>query len=117
MGTDGLPGIEPVPLALERSRTADGVVRLSVCGEVDMATAAQLTSALAEVLAEPQLTALLVDLDEVGFLDSTGIAALLAALRQANGDGIGFGVVNCSDMVRRVLEITGVYKALAGGNG
>ncbi|HZN17968.1 MAG TPA: STAS domain-containing protein [Micromonosporaceae bacterium] len=114
MGTDQQPETGPVPLVLERSCTGDGTVRLSVGGEVDMCTAAQLASALADALAEPQLAHLVVDLHRVSFLDSTGIATLLAALRQADGNSVGFAVVNCGDMVRRVLEITGVYKTLAG---
>lgn len=116
MGTDGLAGIGPVPLVLTRARVGDGTARLSVSGEVDMATAGQLSTALADALGEPRMTRLVVDLDQVTFLDSTGVAALLAARRQADGSGIGFVVANCRDMVRRVLEITGVYKALTNGD-
>jgi anti-sigma B factor antagonist/stage II sporulation protein AA (anti-sigma F factor antagonist) len=116
MTGDRYRGISPKPLTLARVRTGPDTVRLAVGGEVDLATADQLATAMAQALADGRLNQLVVDLDQVTFLDSTGVATLMAAYRLADGSGTGFVVTNCRDNVRRVLEITGVYKSLAAGD-
>jgi anti-anti-sigma factor len=92
----------------------DGVVCLAVAGEVDLDTAGVLTAAIDEALATVTGFALVVDLDQVTFLDSTGIAALVAGRHAAVERGWTLQVVNPRGMVRRVLEITGVLPSLAG---
>lgn len=100
------------PLGLTRTHTDDSGVTLAVAGEIDLATVDRFASAMTELLAGGQLTRLVVDLDQVTFMDSSGVAALVAASRLAADTGAGFMIVNCRDTIRRVLEITGVYKSL-----
>jgi anti-sigma B factor antagonist len=54
----------------------------------------------------------MVDLSQVGFIDSTGIGVLVGALkraREASGDLI---IVGAKDRVHRIFEITGLLGAL-----
>ena len=55
-----------------------------------------------------------VDLRHTAFLDSHGIAGLLAGYEAATLAGRGFRVVNAAGMVRQVLEITGLAEVFAG---
>ena len=82
------------PLEVERSRS-DGYVLLTVEGELDIATAPRMIAALNEVLADMDVP-LVVDLSDVVFMDSTGLALLMNARRRAMRNGQGFAIV-CPD--------------------
>ena len=69
-----------ISLAVERSRV-DGYELLAVEGELDIATAPRMISALNEAFAE-LTTPLVVDLSSVDFMDSTGLALLMNAYRR-----------------------------------
>lgn len=99
------------PLVLARSTHRDESV-LAVRGEVDLATVTPFRDLMMSILAEPGLRRLVVDMAEVTFLDARGVAALVAAWQAAEASDVRFMVVNCRGAVRRVLEITGVSKAL-----
>jgi anti-anti-sigma factor len=88
----------------------EGDARVVVVGELDMATAPHLTSALDAVArAEPERV--VVDLASVSFLDSSGLAALfLAQARLQEGGGVlVLGPISTS--VRSVLQMAGLERA------
>ena len=53
---------------------------------------------------------LLLDLDGVSFLDSTGISALIRLRDRCPHDGCTFLVERCSPQAERVLRIVGLYE-------
>jgi anti-anti-sigma factor len=110
-------GMESRRLGLMRSATSCGVTCLSVSGEVDIGTVDQLRDAISEILDEEGVERLLLDFQPLQFLDSSGIAALIAGYNAAQERSIGFGVLNCQGTVRNVLEVTGVYEVLAANEG
>jgi anti-sigma B factor antagonist len=80
-------------------------------GEVDLATAGPLQDRL-ELVTDATTGDVTVDLTNVTFLDSTGLAALLAASRRMQRDGRRLTLVNPCAAVHRVLQISGVVKLL-----
>jgi anti-sigma B factor antagonist/stage II sporulation protein AA (anti-sigma F factor antagonist) len=106
--------LEPIPLRLTTYATAGGGVRLAVAGEIDIATVDPLADAMLGIIRDRQPVRLDVDFAEVTFLDSSGVAALVAAWQSASADRIDFTVVNCGPNVLRVLEITGMVQSLTG---
>jgi anti-sigma B factor antagonist len=82
-------------------------------GELDMFTVSELTSAMRAC--ESSSRTLVVDLSSLRFLDSAGIAALLAQHRRAQQEGTVFSVANPRGEVRRVLELSGLQRVLASG--
>lgn len=91
--------------ALDRPHA--GVAVLAVEGEVDTLTAPPLERALGELLADPADTVLVVDMGDVTFLASSGLAVLIRAAHQAAERGLRLRLVAVSRAVRRPLEITG----------
>lgn len=75
-------------------------------GELDMHTATQLEPELEAALAAPE-TALLIDLSRCEFIDSTGIALIVRAWQELDGNG-RFALCGIGDQVARVLDITGL---------
>lgn len=87
------------------TRTDGARVSVDVAGDLDIATADQLTTQL-EQLDVPQNGEIVVDLSGVGFMDSTGLRIMIAANRKAGEAGHGFTVVTGESPARRVFELT-----------
>lgn len=85
------------------------VVHLS--GEVDLATCPRLRDVLAELI-DAGIYHLVVDLEQVSFLDSSGIGVLMGAHRRIREHGGSLRLAAPSAPVRRVLELTGVPTVL-----
>jgi anti-anti-sigma factor len=96
------------------TRQHDRVVRVDVGGDIDLATRDQLDSGLAAAIATAGIDEVEVDLGEVQFIDSSGIAVLLRNRRLAEAAGVGYRVVTASDLTRRILNIGGVWQLLSG---
>jgi anti-sigma B factor antagonist len=80
-------------------------------GELDIATAPRMMSALNEAIAEAK-TPLVVDLTDVVFMDSTGLALLMNARRRVVRRGLGFAIVCPTGPTARVFEIADMVKSL-----
>ncbi|MFF5171405.1 STAS domain-containing protein [Micromonospora sp. NPDC000089] len=89
-----------------------GHVVLGPVGELDMATVGTFDTVLDAVLARPGLVEIVVDLAEVTFVDSTGVAALLRGAAEAVGRGASLRIVHPQPVVARVLRITAVGSLL-----
>lgn len=101
-------------LELDWAREVDVVV-LSASGDVDLHTAGQLREAVVNAVggeggAAPRQVD--VDLSGVPFLNSSGLGALLAGVKEANRLGIVFRVLNLQPPVRRVVEMMGLAEVL-----
>jgi anti-anti-sigma factor len=89
----------------------DGVELLLVEGELDIASAPRLISVLNGAVQEA-LRSLVVDLSEVDFMDSTGLALLINANRRLTRRSKGFAVVCPPGPLRRVFEVTDMVETL-----
>jgi anti-sigma B factor antagonist len=84
----------------------DGAVILVVAGEIDLSTAPLFEEKLLAAEAT-EATTVIVDLERVSFMDSTGLKVLLKhALTDANGGRVR--VTPGSAQVRRLFEVTGL---------
>lgn len=89
-----------------------GVAVVTVGGEVDVYTAPQLRSALDEQIAEGRVR-LVIDLDGVSFLDSTGLGVLVGRLKLVRKQSGWLRIVCSNDRTLRVFRITGLDKVFA----
>jgi anti-sigma B factor antagonist len=83
----------------------DGWSVLAVSGEIDIATAPMLRERIHALLAEEKFR-VVVDLDDVGFLDSTALGVLVGGLKRARTDGGEIRIACAQPRVRKVFEIT-----------
>jgi len=95
----------PQGFAVEVSELDDGTVRIELRGELDMSAAPGLSEAMAKTGGE---VTVVLDLSGVTFLDSSAIAALVAAGRNIREGGGRLQIGPRSEIVARVLEITGL---------
>jgi anti-sigma B factor antagonist len=106
---------EPAANTLEITveRTSDGVT-LVVSGEIDLDTNDQLSAALRDVVTLPRVH---LDLTSVEYMDSTGLRALLVARDEIEQHGGRLHITRASNIVHRLIEITGLAELLLEPNG
>ncbi|WP_433728139.1 STAS domain-containing protein [Actinoplanes sp. CA-051413] len=92
--------------------TSNGVVRLSVAGEVDMATVGDLEKAMIDAITADGTAQVTVDIAEVTFCDSSGLAAFDRSYFLAGRQGVSFRLTSPQPGVRQVLQITGLLETL-----
>ena len=98
--------------AVERRPEGDAGVRLVLHGELDLASEGVLREALRAE--ERAGNSVVVVVDGLEYLDSTGIGVLLTGQRRHQRAGLSFTVTPGMGSVRHVLEITGALRKLRG---
>jgi anti-sigma B factor antagonist len=86
----------------------EGVCRLSLHGELDLLTVPEVEAALRSADADT----LVVDLEELSFVDCAGANALRVAGRRARERGRRLIAVNASAFVERLFELIGIDEEL-----
>lgn len=97
-------------LSIRRDATSDGRSRVALVGELDIAGAEQARAELEAAWLEGG--ALLIDLDELTFMDSTGLRVLIEVVAQARLEGRDLQITRGSPQIRRLFEIAGVEAVL-----
>ena len=97
-------------LAVDHSASG-GCAFLAVCGEIDIATAPRLITALNDAVTDGD-GPLVVDLTEVAFMDSTGLALLIDTQRRLASRERGFAVICPPGPLMRVFETTDMVERL-----
>jgi anti-sigma B factor antagonist len=92
-------------LGIERSVQADGVVRVTLSGELDLASVPKLEAELSDIESSAP-GVVLIDLGGLEFMDSSGLRALVMANDRAGTAGRRLAIVPGPPLVRRVFEIT-----------
>jgi anti-anti-sigma factor len=95
------------PFKTRTERVGDSTYVVSAAGEIDLGTGPAFKAALRGAL-DDGATALVVDLGECGFMDSTGITILLRASERLNHSPKSVAVVTDHPNLLTVLKLTGV---------
>lgn len=80
-------------------------------GDLDMGAADQMKRTLTD-LVDKGSRKLLIDLDHVGYVDSSGLGALVASMKHARGAGGDMRLCGLQDDVRAIFEMTRLVKAI-----
>ena len=106
---DRIVDLEPGDLGIDLFSADDGSPVLFLSGEIDAATVGHLASCF-DAIARTAPRNVTIGLGDVTFMDSSGVNALLE-LRRRLGDGARVVLRDCSAVVRRVCDITGLIDA------
>lgn len=83
----------------------NGVTSIALIGELDMATVPVLNNQLA-ALEQNGTRAIVLDLRDLGFVDSSGLHEIARAYRRSETSGRRLLVVGANPLTRRMCEIT-----------
>lgn len=94
----------------ERS-VSDAAHVIVVRGELDLFTAPELRALIGDLIDQGK-THLVVDLVQTSFIDSSGLASLVGALKRISGAGGRLVLVNDGSRLARTLTLTGLDRVL-----
>ncbi len=91
------------------TREVDGTTVVAVGGEIDVYTAPKLRDTITEVVASGSYH-VVIDLEAVEFLDSTGLGVLVGGLKKVRAHDGSLRLVCTQDRLLKIFRITGLAK-------
>jgi anti-sigma B factor antagonist len=82
---------------------------ITLVGEIDVYTAPRLRQALIDLVSQGS-TDIVVDMDRVDFLDSTGLGVLVGGLKRVKSSEGDLRLVVTQDRIMKIFDITGLSK-------
>jgi anti-sigma B factor antagonist len=86
--------------------------RVTLGGEIDAYSGPKVKETLLSLIEKPGMT-LIVDMEAVEYMDSTGIGVFVAVMKACRKMDCHFYVQNMSARVERLFRITGFYEFIA----
>ena len=83
---------------------------LDVSGDIDLATSPELRKALLRELRELRIPRVVLNLKAVKYIDSSGVASLVEALKAARDVGSRFILFGLNTTIREVLQLSKLLK-------
>ena len=106
------PESRPTPGQLKIEPQVSGACHtICLSGELDMASAPELQAVIDSALAEAR--EIVLDVQELTFIDSTGLRCILACQAACQTSGTAFLMTPGKTQARRLFEITGVLDRLS----
>jgi anti-sigma B factor antagonist len=102
------PRGEDVDLTLATSEV-DGATIIAVGGEIDVYTAPKLRDKITELVADGVYD-IIVDMEAVEFLDSTGLGVLVGGLKKVRAHDGSLQLICTQDRLLKIFRITGLAK-------
>lgn len=99
-------------MTLETERLGTNLI-VTVNGELDLETAPIFRDAVEKKLDQYEsINHLILDLDKVSFIDSSGLGAILGRYKRLSRQGGRLSAIRVSRQVLRVLELAGLLKII-----
>ncbi len=99
------------------ARALNEPVTVVIAGELDHFAAPQIRRRLDELLEDGSITHLVLDLENLTFMDSSGIGVLLGRLRQLQARGGSLSVKNMQPPVEKLFRLSGLDRVIGVENG
>lgn len=91
------------------TREVNGTTLVAVGGEIDVYTAPKLRDKITELVAAGVYT-MVIDMEAVEFLDSTGLGVLVGGLKKVRAHEGSLELVCTQDRLLKIFRITGLSK-------
>ncbi len=98
-------------LTLATRAVGDRIV-VEVSGEIDVYTAPKLRDKITELVGAG-VYEIVIDMEGVEFLDSTGLGVLVGGLKKVRAHGGSLSLVCTQDRLLKIFQITGLSKVFA----
>lgn len=98
-------------LQVREERGGDGVLTVSLEGELDLATADRVREPLDKAV-EAGTRRVVIDMLSCTFIDSTGLGVLLHCAKRLEEEKGGMALVCTDDQIKRLLELTMIDRTI-----
>jgi anti-sigma B factor antagonist len=92
------------------ARHLEKVTIFDISGDIDLATSPQLRKALLRELRESQMPRVVLNLNAVRYIDSSGVASLVEALKASRDSGSRLILFGLNSAIREVLQLSKLLK-------
>lgn len=100
------------PIAdMHAQRGRPAVLKLS--GDIDFFTEDEFRARAEQLLAEPGVDRLVVDLSDVGVMDSSGLSLIVDLLRLCRDTGLPMALRGVPDRILHLLDLTGLDQVIS----
>ncbi|VBB07989.1 spore ii aa: anti-sigma f factor antagonist [Lucifera butyrica] len=89
-----------------------GVLIVNIAGELDMHVADEFRKVVDDALEKTGVTNMLLNLEGVSFIDSSGLGVILGRYKKLNLLGGKMGAVQLQPQVERIFELSGLLKIM-----
>ncbi len=86
-------------------RTKDDIIVLDITGEIDLYNAPEIKDIINKLIEEQKYN-VIINLEKVSYIDSSGIGALISSLSNLKKYQGGLKIINVYASVRKVFELT-----------
>ena len=86
-------------------KTHEDIVILEIVGEIDLYNAPEIKDIISKLIEERSYN-VIIDLEKVSYIDSSGIGALISSLSNLKKYHGGLKIINVYASVRKVFELT-----------
>ncbi|AST92321.1 MULTISPECIES: anti-sigma F factor antagonist [Sutcliffiella] len=88
------------------------VLCIRLAGELDHHTAEELRERATEVIENHSITDIVLNLEQLAFMDSSGLGVILGRYKQIKSIGGEMVVCSISPAVKRLFEMSGLFKII-----
>jgi anti-sigma B factor antagonist len=87
----------------------NSVIILDITGEISLGeSAAQLSAELSKLLAEQEVECVVLDLENINYMDSTGLGEVVGYLSRFQDSGKRLKLVNPNQTIMKLMRLTGL---------
>ncbi len=90
-------------------------ITAALCGDIDHHTARSMRAVLDDVISRSRPEMLILDFEQVGFMDSSGIGLILGRLKSVQAVGGDILIKNVRPNIAAVIRLSGLSKLIAEG--
>ena len=95
------------------ARTLDArreTITVQIEGELDHCSAERVRATLDALIADPHVKRLVIDLEKLTFMDSSGIGMMIGRYKRMRSRGGTMGVMPGNARIERMMELSGLYQ-------
>lgn len=90
----------------------NNVLCIRLAGELDHHTAEELRQRVTSKLEENKINHIILNLEKLSFMDSSGLGVILGRYKQIKNNGGEMVVCSISPAVKRLFEMSGLFKII-----
>lgn len=95
-----------------KHKISNNTLIIKLCGELDEYSANYTRSTLDSIFFNTNYLQVVIDLDELSFMDSTGIGVLIGRYKKLKNKQTPIFIANPNNQIERIFKMSGLYEIM-----